>query len=388
MHNIISQNMDIKEARNRLDSLFLSGFKSFDEEGQTINFGDITVLLGANGSGKSCVASFFKMLNFMMNGDLQTFIGIVGSASHLLHYGPEFTEKIQFRCNFSQGEQRRTEYEVFLTYAMPDRLIFSGEHVKYHAASNIRRDSPQEYYLDVGGGESKLIDDTKTTSTVLLSTLRRIRFYHFHDTSGTAYIKRNPYIDNNRYLQSNAGNLASFLRAMKISEDRQYYDRIVRHIQAVFPQFKDFDLEPSQGNPNFTRLMWKDISGQNYRFDPNQMSDGSLRFMALASLLLQPPSSLPSVIVMDEPELGLHPAAIHDLADMVKTAATHSQIILATQSSQLVDEFDDANVTILEWNKSYSRTEVKSFSEEQLADWLKDYTMSELWEKNVLGGLP
>jgi predicted ATPase len=388
MSAVDQQRSNAGEPRSKLDSLFLSGFKSFDNSGQEINFGDVTVLLGANGAGKSCLISFFKMLNNMSTDNLQAFIGQAGSATTLLHYGPKYTDKIQFRFRFSQGERRSTEYEVHLSHAIPDRLVFTRERITFHDTDRPR---PQKYDLEIGGGESKLFGDPKTTSKVLRVTLALVRHYHFHDTSDTAHVKGSPHIDDNRYLKSNAGNLSAFLYALKFSRgqrNHRYYDRIVRHIKAVIPQFKDFDLEPNRSNPNFIRLMWRDVSGHDYLFGPDQLSDGSLRFMALTTLLLQPPHSLPSVIVLDEPELGLHPAAIHDVAHMIKMAAEHSQVILATQSPRLADEFNATDIAILERNESSSRTTIKRFSEEELSGWLDDYTMSELWEKNVLGGVP
>ena len=166
-----------------------------------------------------------------------------------------------------------------------------------------------------------------------------------------------------------------------------YYQRIVRYIQMVMPQFKDFVLEPSARNSNYIFLNWLE-KNSDYLFGPHQISDGSLRFMALAALLLQPPTTLPKVIVLDEPELGLHPFAISVLADMIRATSLQSQIILATQSTRFVDEFEAKDLVIVERDAKTNCSRYRKLDEGKLSAWLNEYSMSELWEKNVLGGRP
>jgi predicted ATPase len=154
------------------------------------------------------------------------------------------------------------------------------------------------------------------------------------------------------------------------------------------PQFGDFDLESIPGKEDYVRLNWKDSSGSDYLFDPHQISDGSLRFMALATLLLQPPDLLPKFIVLDEPELGLHPAAIAELSSMVKIATHYTQVLLATQSTRLVDEFEPEELVIVERDEKKHCSTFRQLDTERLEDWLDNYCLSELWEKNILGGQP
>ena len=203
----------------------------------------------------------------------------------------------------------------------------------------------------------------------------------------SAKIRDRGYVDDVRYLRSDAGNLAAFLKMLKEKYPR-YYDRIVRNIRMVMPQFDDFDIAPIPGNTDYVRLNWYDNSGPDYLLDSHQISDGSLRYMALATLLLQPPEFLPGFIVLDEPELGLHPMAISQLAAMVQAASQKTQILLATQSTRLVDEFPLDNLVVVERGMVNHCSVFKKPDTEQLKDWLARYSTSELWEKNVLGGLP
>jgi predicted ATPase len=371
----------------KLTELCIKGFKSFDgNEEQRIPFGNVTVLLGANGAGKSNLVSFFRMMNFMTTGALQQYVGKHG-VTQTLFFGPKRTESVVFTLTFDSEDARDTyEYEVGLSYGLPDRLFVSGERVSYLKKGNPQ---PQEYFLEIGGSETGLKKDTRTTSKVLFGLLAGIRTYQFHDTSDTAKIKDRGYVDDVKYLRSDAGNLGAFLRMLKDSYDyRKYYDRIVRHIRSVMPQFGDFDLTPLQDKGSYVRLNWTDSIGSDYLFGPDQLSDGSLRFMALTTLLLQPPKLLPKFIVLDEPELGLHPAAIAELAGMIRSASEKTQVLAATQSMRLVDEFSPENLVIVELDEQRSCSIFKKLDTEQLKDWLDRYSLSELWEKNVLGGQP
>lgn len=367
----------------KLTELHIKGFKSIDnKQGQTISFGDITLLLGANGSGKSNLISFFRLLGFMTTGALQQYVGKQG-VSQLLFYGPKVTESISFEVKL-ESDKHLDIYKVKLSHGLPDRLFFSGEEVSFHTKG---RDKPQEYFLDVGGAESSLAKDERKTSKVLAGLLGKIRAFQFHDTSDTARIKDRAYVDDAAYLRSDAGNLAAFLKNLKETEHfHPYYQRIVSHIQKVMPQFADFELDTLPGNDRYVRLNWRDRLHSDYLFGPDQISDGSLRFIALATLLLQPPDLLPKVIVLDEPELGLHPAATLELAGMLKRASHNAQVVIATQSTRLVDEFLPEQIVVVERDERMGSSLFSKLDSERLSEWLERYSLSELWEKNVLGG--
>jgi len=369
----------------KLHQIKVSGFKSISgEHKQCIKLGDVTVLLGANGSGKSNLVSFFKMLNYMTTEALQEYVGKQG-VRQLLFYGPKQTESIGFELEFS-SEDAKDIYEVKLSYGLPDRLFVSGERVFYQKTGY---DRPQEYFLVQGGSETGLSKDGRATSRILSKTLSGIRAYQFHDTSDYAKIKDRGYVDDAGYLRNNAGNLAAFLKMLKENEKyRKYYDRIVRHVRNVMPQFGDFELSTLPNNDKYVRLNWTDSEERDYLFGPDQLSDGSLRFMALATLFLQPPDLLPSFIVVDEPELGLHPAAIAELAGMIRQASQYSQVLVATQSTRLVDEFSLENLVVVERDEKERCSVFKRLDAEQLKEWIERYSLSELWEKNILGGQP
>lgn len=369
-----------------LDSITLSGFKSINKEGQAINFQDVTVFLGPNGSGKSNLISFFKMLNYMMTESLQKYIGESGSADSILHYGSKSTSRISAIIKFSNESEEDT-YKFILSHAARDTLIFNEETLSWWKKDKLK---PYQITLDPGLKESGLPERAKDkeakTARVIYSLLRSCQVFQFHDTSSSSKIRNSGYINDNRFLRSDGGNLAAFLYYLKNSEEK-YYRRIVRHIKQVVPQFRDFNLHPSQLNENYILLNWEE-ENSNYLFGPHQISDGSLRFMCLATLLLQPPATLPSVVILDEPELGLHPSAISILAGLTKAATKHCQVVMATQSPRLVDEFSSENIVVVQRDAEKNCSDFQVLDEERLHEWLERYSLSELWEKNVLGGQP
>lgn len=374
--------------RLKLTNIRLAGFKSIDSEGENIPIGDITVLLGANGAGKSNLISFFQMLNYMTTGALQTFIGQNGFADSLLHYGSKKTSRLSAKLSFKDN-QSTDKYSFTLAHAANDTLIFTEErlHWKKNGVSK-----PYEVLLDPGTKESGLSAYSKTDKTkstqIIFNLLRGCQVFQFHDTSKEAKIRNAGYINDGDFLRSNGGNLAAFLYNMKQKKtDEKYYERIIRYITLAMPQFEDFVLRPSPKNENYIILDWVE-KDSDYLFGSHQISDGSLRFMTLATLLLQPPSSLPKVIILDEPELGLHPFAISILAGMMKMASRNCQIILATQSTRLIDEFDPENIVVVERDNEKKRSIFRNLNSNDLSDWLERYSMSELWEKNIIGGRP
>lgn len=370
-----------------LKSIELKGFKSIDTEGQTIELGPITVMLGANGAGKSNLVSFFKMLNYMTTGGLQQYVADQGFADSLLYLGAKVTSEVSARLRFEDA-RAKDKYAFVMNRDATGRLFLKDETIVYHASG---RDTPQTRKLGGGVRESQLRECSEKgvqTCQVVFSLLSRCQVFQFHDTSVTAKIRSEGYVDDARFLRSDGGNLAAFLRQLRSKDSgRRYYDRIVRHIQLMVPQFLDFDLETLPENDKYVRLNWRE-KGSDYLFGPHQLSDGSLRFMALTTLFMQPPNLRPRVIIVDEPELGLHPAAISSLTGMVRAAAPATQVILATQSSRLVDEFTADQVMIVERDQKKPRTLFRRLNEKDLTEWLERYCLSELWEKNVLGGRP
>jgi len=365
-----------------LSQLTVKGFKSFSDSEQIIKPGNLTVLLGANGSGKSNLVSLFKMLNYMMKERLQLYVGEHGTSESLLFYGPKHTKSISATLNFNN----MFAYSFTLNHGAGDTLVFNKESFIIYNGDN----SPSIIDLNPDIKESgfQKFCETSDNSNIkrLFEYLMNLKVFQFHDTTNESKIRNKIYINDCKLLHTNGGNLSAFLFAMKNTPERKkYYDRIIRYIKQIIPRFEDFVLEPFMMNNDYIQLNWKEKSS-DYIFGPHQLSDGSLRYIALASLLLQPPETYPSFIIIDEPELGLHPSAISSLAGMVKSASQHHSILLATQSTNLIDEFQPDQILIVERHQEKRCSELKRLNKEKLKEWIERYSISELWEKNVIGG--
>jgi predicted ATPase len=367
---------------NKINRIHISGFRSIRD--QEIELAPINVLVGANGSGKSNFLSLFSMLNFAMTDSLQLFIAKNGGANSILHYGAKTTEMIDAEFEFETDDYVNW-YSAHLGYVSVDTLAFNDEEIR-----SVRRGSSvtgRPRSLGVSHRESalkKAAEAGDRTAKTLKWLMDHWRSYQFHDTSPQSPIRQKGYLNDGNYLRHNAGNLAAFLYGLRESRP-DYYTRILETIRLALPFFGDFILEPTPADPNSIILDWKERSS-DYRFGPHQIADGALRFMALATLLLQPKDRMPSVITIDEPELGLHPYAISLLGALINSVSTECQVIVATQSTELLDQFKVADVIVVDRQERESI--FQRLDPKELAEWLEEYTVSEMWRKNILGGHP
>lgn len=367
---------------NRLSRIKVTGFKSIRE--MNLDLCKLTVLIGANGAGKSNFASLFSMLNFAMTDALQDWIGERGGADGILHYGSKTTPQMTLDVEY-ETDRGVNRYHARLVHAAPDTLMFGDETVLFTAHNAGSEREPTS--LGSGHRESAIPEAGRAgnqTAGAAFGCMSSWRFYQFHDTSATAGMRQSRYIEDNRYLRSDAGNLAAFLHALRETE-RDAYERILGTVRLAAPFLNDFDLDPLVRDPRRVMLNWTE-RGRDHLFGPHQLSDGTLRFTALTTLLQQPESRLPSLIIIDEPELGLHPYAISLLGSMIRSLPDSTQVVLATQSVLLVDEFEPEDIVVVERHEGETTFQRQSSTE--LADWLEEYSIGELWEKNVTGGRP
>ena len=367
---------------DRLQKIEVEGFKLIQK--MELQLEAVNVLIGANGAGKSNFISLFKMLNVMALEHLQYFIGQAGGADAILHFGAKNTPLMKVTLDFVDSKNFTHCYYICLEYAAPDTLIFAEERLSFQKSPTYEK---KEILLGAGHKESKLsekFEDLENPLKKVMHILALCQVFQFHDTSETARIRRAGNINDNIFLRNDAGNLAAFLYMLKESEV-DYYKKIVSTIRLAAPHFHDFELYPDKINPNTILLDWRQ-KNSDYLFGPHQISDGLLRMMALTTLLYQPEDSLPKLIIIDEPELGLHPYAINLLVGMIRKVSTRCQVILATQSESLVNQFEPEDIIVVERENGASN--FKRQNKEELKEWLKEYTLSELWEKNVLGGRP
>lgn len=343
----------------------------------------LNVLIGANGVGKSNLIAFFKLMNELMAGRLQEFIAGTGRSTANLHFGPKVTPQIQATLEF-EADQGTDVYQMRLFHAAGDTLVFAEEELSFHPSG-----FPPPKTISLGAGHLETLIgeraiEGENTAKALRHLLNRCRVFHFHDTSPNSRIRQYCYTGDDRWLMPDAGNLAAILYRLK-SENETAYRRIVATIHQVAPFFDDFSLEPTGAHDKDIILNWRHRKS-DLTFGPHQLSDGTLRAICLIALLMQPVEDLPYLIIVDEPELGLHPFALNVIAALFQTASNHVQILVSTQSSSFLDNFDPEDIVVVD--RDGESSEFSRPDAEKLNAWLDEYTLGEVWEKNVIGGGP
>lgn len=356
---------------NQLSRLTLRGYKSIAE--CDIELGKLNVLVGANGAGKSNFIGFFRLINRILDQQLQLAVSSMGGPDALLHFGRKKSEEMNAELYFGNNG-----YKFTLKPTQDNRMVFGRECLWWNMHGDWR---PQS-----GHFESYLEDQKERTEIYdyVVPPMRSWRLYHLHDTGQSAWVKQIHGINDNEYLREDARNLAAFLYRLKRHHEAQYL-RIVKAIQLVAPFFGDFHLRPTVDNSEKIQLEWTE-TGQDIPFTSSALSDGTLRFICLATVLLQPEEFMPAAILIDEPELGLHPFAIAVLGGLMKSASSVHQLIISTQSVELINEFDAEDLIVVDRQggaSSFKRPDASA-----LALWLAEYSLGELWQKNLIGGRP
>jgi len=363
-----------------LDYITIKGFKSIASV-EKLGLGPINLIIGPNGAGKSNFIGVFSFLHEIREGRLNDYVRKAGGAEQLLHFGSKVTKEILIKISF---RQEVNQYELILKPTADDGLYPAKEWVYFWNKSYSRPLSrplnPQENGQEAGISDSK----AERIANWVRIRLGLWRLYHVHDTSEASPLRKTAKVNDNRYLRPDGSNLPAFLYLM-LKKYPNEYSLIRRSVQRVAPFFDDFQLNPDPLNEEMIRLAWKHKNSDQY-FSASSLSDGTLRFIALATLFLQPEAFRPSVILVDEPELGLHPHAITLLASLVKQVSQQTQVILSTQSSLLLDHFQPEDVLVAD--RVEGQTQFTRLDSARLSTWLEEYSLGQLWEKNELGGRP
>jgi predicted ATPase len=367
-----------------LDRLTIKGFKSIRSL-EDFELGSLNVLIGGNGAGKSNLVDFFRLLRAMMelplphlqNSSLKTYIADGGGSDDFLFNGPKVTKYIGAALRFGPNGYR------FKLVPTSEETFTINDEARYY-------DRGYSGWWEMGSGHTtpKLLEERgekgvaggASVASYVYDAIASWKIYHFHDTSNIAPMRRSEAVEDCDYLRFDASNIAPFLLELRKNETKAY-ERIVESVRLVTPFFKDFILKPNRQDK--VRLRWRQ-NGSDYPLKPYHLSDGTIRFICLATALLQP--HLPSTMIIDEPELGLHPYAIEILAELIQAASQKIQLVVSTQSPALVDCFAPEDVVVVTRKKGASC--FKRLDAKDLSAWLADYSLGDLWRKNVIAGGP
>lgn len=362
-----------------LKKVSLTNFRSFCQT--EVDIKNLNILIGGNGSGKSNFISLFSMLNYIHIGRLGDWIANKGGFDNIVYNGIQENEDVNLSFFFeTQYHGVQNIYELSLR-ATEENYTVDRERFglwKPHELTN-----PSFKLEETNQKETKLkyfADRKVEIPAYIYSTIKDFQVFHFDDVSANSNKKRLQNLEEGYPLHPEGDNIAAFLYYLK-QNHIDYYDKIVETIRLVTPYFDDFILEPEVGHLNQIKLKWRERNHLK-KFSAALISDGTIRFICLCALLLQPIP--PLLIVIDEPELGLHPLAISFLAELIKKASIQTQIILSSQSVTLLNQFECEDILVVD--RSQLGSQIKRLNEQELQDWLDEYSLGQLWENNYLGG--
>jgi predicted ATPase len=360
-----------------IDRITLKGFKSI-ESLDSFEVRKLNVLIGANGAGKSNFVEFFRMLRAIADEAFQKYVLEAGGGDGFLFLGPKVTKQITYRVEFGLNA-----FEQVLQPSASGSLLIASETTRYTSTSNTYPATQESILKSIKDQRSSSHPGYPGVGHYIYNSVSSWTVYHFHDTSPLAPMRRDQAVQDWGRFRADASNIAAFLLNLRDDEPESY--RLIRDtVRLIAPFFDDFLLRPQKkGTNEQVRLEWQQ-KGSDFPFQPTQLSDGTIRFICLATALLQP--TPPATIVIDEPELGLHPYAISMLADLINSASERTQLIVSTQSPTLLDYFDAEEIVVVSRQKS--RSSFERLDPDQLAEWLKDYSVGELWQKNVVRAGP
>ncbi len=363
-----------------INNIQIQGYKSIRD--LNINLTNINILIGSNGVGKSNFISFFKLVNNLYEQRLENFT-LKKGAENFLYFGGKTTKSIKGYLEFDNING----YEFTLEPNFENKLFIADERTYFNKSkggqSNIYGKGWSSSAIGANSKESNLKNFTSGIPFHVNKYLKTFKIYHFHDTGDNSPLRSQSMLNDNIFLREDGGNLAAFLYLLQ-EKYNSHFKRIEHVIKSIAPYFEGFNLQPDRHNSSMINLEWREVGYLDVPFNALHLSDGTLRFIALVTLLMQP--NLPEIIIIDEPELGLHPVAINTLSGIIKKASTKSQIIISTQSVNLVNNFNPENIITVD--REDRQSVFKLLDVNELNNWLSDFSLGELWLKNIIKGQP
>lgn len=363
-----------------IQKLTIENFKSIRQL-QNFELRNINILIGANGCGKSNFLSFFSLLRNLIEKNLGGYVAKHGSTDGILTFGRKNSQYLAANIEFEKNE-----YGFKLLPTNNNKFYFDDEYT-------IDKENSRLYHFSNNDFESVLNNDKENSRDYYLDYyitppfFKKILQYHFHDTGDSSPIKSDDYVYENEQLKFDGKNIAAFIRRLYV-DYRYSYDLIVKTIRLVVPDFYDFSISENVKSNEQITLYWINKNDRDSIQHPSFLSDGSLRFICLVTVLLQPLELMPDIIIIDEPELGLHPQALTIIANLIERISLQKQFVIATQSSSFIDFFLPEDIIVVDKNTDGTSKFTRQ-SKENLKLWLEEeYNLSELWDMNLIGGRP
>ncbi|AMM26000.1 AAA family ATPase [Variovorax sp. PAMC 28711] len=365
----------------QIKTITVKGFKSIRSL-ETFELRALNVLIGPNGAGKSNFIGALRFLSEVAGDNFPGYVQKQGKPGALLYGGRKQTQTMEFEVFGQPNGDFSNGYLITLEATNDNRFIFTREETWVDGPLTPK--GGRVYSLGRNHEEALVRSDATQVGRYVRSMMQSWRQYHFHDTSDLAAVKQAHSAKDTLRLKTDAGNLAAYLGRLR-RQHLEHYKQIVETVRLVAPFFGDF-VQRDEAEDT-VELEWTQKVDPDTPYGAAALSDGTLRFICLATLLLQPWWLLPDTVLIDEPELGLHPYAIGVLADLLKQVSEKRQLIVSTQSVELLNALSPEDVVVVDREGDESR--FQRLDSTELAGWLESYTpLGELWLRNVLGGRP
>jgi len=376
-----------------ISRLRVHGFKRLQH--MEVGLSDLTVLVGPNSSGKTALLEAVRVLSRSADRALAQAVADLGGMVAVMSrggdgLGPHFALRVPVTSS------RVALYELTLrtvqsTHEVETEELWSGlagvEHADlafgFGLLHGVRVVDPElrgwDPRLGLERQETLLSDRPPGGSWVdeLRAALASIAFYGPVDAGPDAPIRLPQQVRPARLPRPSGEYLASTLQ-YKRSRDRWMFDRLEGVLRTAYPGFEGLDFEPVAAGS--IMLTWSERGKVYYA---NELSEGTLRFLLLASLLLT--TELPALVLIDEPEVSLHPELLCLLSDLLQDASSRTQLLVATQSPELISWLKPEQIVVLDLDDE-GWCQATPGDQLNLEDWLKDYTLGQLWTKGVIGG--
>lgn len=362
-----------------IERLELHNYKSI--KSARVDLKGLNVLIGQNGAGKSNFISFFELTRHLLDQRLGSYMLEHGGIDSMLYHGRKVSDSISALMDFSN--RNAFAFKLKPTAGSKAYIEYTKDYFNNHNdAGKQYQDKWHLHGWDSNVEESAILTTPQWRAEYIRNFLSSFTVYHFHDSSLSSPMRRPSRTGDNEFLRHDGSNIAAYLYMLK-NTDEKSFNLIEGTVRSIAPYFKGFKLVPNKNMEGFIFLEWEEKDSDMY-MDATNFSDGTLRFIALCTLLLQP--NPPQTIIIDEPELGLHPAAISKLGALIRRASLKTQLIIATQSVSVVDCFTPEEIIVV--NRKEGQSVFERLDEADYSNWLTDYSLGEIWEKNIIGGQP
>ncbi len=376
-----------------LKSIRLVNFYSFRDTTIELNQG-ANVLVGINGAGKSNFFKVFELLNEAINGKrLRRHIIEIGGIDEMLYQGERENDEIVIELIYESPTFELINYEIKI---VPTQTEYYVREKAWHKDSIFFEREDKQIFVIIEGMDKKLpwqtfdvdelellISDNSFRNgnlknlTEALTNFAKINIINTINTTSQSPIRKPVLAIPETNIVNGGDNLAQVLNTIKIN-DKKTYKKIIESLNRVNPYFKDFDFRPI--GTNFEMLLEEE--GLNRSIHLSKVSDGTLRYLCLITALL---TNKKAVLCFDEPEIGLHPDMLFNIAQAIKEAAETAIVIVSTHSTQLLNYFDLETVRVFEKDADNS-TQVYAYTEGDFTGWYETFQVGTMWRQGDIGG--